>query len=75
MSKLLEDKEGNTSSKRLAGFIISGVGLSSLLFLGIFSIFRVIKDPSTAMESFKTILYVGSGLLGLGVFEHFGGKK
>lgn len=75
MSKLLEDKDGNASSKRVAGFVISGVGLTGLVFLGIYSIFNVIKDPSTAMESFRTILYVGGGLLGIGVLEFLGGKK
>jgi len=74
MSKVFEDKDGNTSSKRIAGFIISGVGLIALLALGIISMFRVIKDPSTAMESFKTILIVGGGLLGVGVFEFLGKK-
>jgi hypothetical protein len=74
MSKLLEDKDGNKSSKRVAGFIISGVGLIALLALGIVSIFHKIEDPSTAMESFKTILIVGGGLLGVGVFEFLGKK-
>ena len=74
MGKLLEDKDGNTSSKRVAGFVISGVGLLALLTLGIVSMFKVIQDPTTAMESFKTILIVGGGLLGVGVFE-FMGKK
>lgn len=75
MSKLLEDKDGNASSKRVAGFIISGIGLLALLTLGIYSMFEVIKDPSTAMESFKTILIVGGGLLGVGVFEFLGKNK
>ena len=74
MSKLLEDKDGNASSKRLAGFIISGVGLLALLVLGVVSMKYEIADPSTAMEAFKTILIVGGGLLGVGVFE-FMGKK
>lgn len=72
--KLLQDKDGNTSSKRVAGFIISGVGLIALLALGIISMFRVIKDPGTAMEAFKTILIVGGGLLGVGVVEFLGKK-
>ncbi len=74
MSKLLEDQNGNASSKRIAGFIISGVGLVSLLALGVVSMFKVISDPSTAMEAFKTILIVGGGLLGVGVFEFLGKK-
>jgi hypothetical protein len=75
MSKLLEDKDGNASSKRVAGFIISGVGLIALLALGIVSMFRAIADPGTAMDAFKTILIVGGGLLGVGVFEFLGKKS
>ena len=74
MANLMQDKDGNTSSKRVAGFIISGVGLVALLALGVVSMFRAIADPSTAMESFKTILIVGGGLLGVGVFEFLGKK-
>ena len=74
MPKLLEDKDGNKSSKRVAGVIISGVGLALLVFLGIYSMFNTIKDPSTAMDAFKTILIVGGGLLGVGVFEFLGKK-
>ncbi len=72
--KLLQDKDGNTSSKRVAGFIISGIGLIALLVLGIISMFYKIEDPGTAMEAFKTILIVGGGLLGVGVFEFLGKK-
>lgn len=74
MNKILEDKNGNSSSKRLAGFIVCGVGLVALLGLGIVSMFKTIEDPATAMEAFKTILIVGGGLLGVGVLEFFGKK-
>ena len=73
--KLLQDKDGNTSSKRVAGFITMGAGLLLLLTVGILSMFREIADPGTSMEAGKTILIVGGGLLGVGVFEFFGGKK
>ena len=75
MSGILKDQNGNTSSKRIAGFIIAGVGLLCLVGLGITSMFYKIEDPGTAMEAFKTILIVGGGLLGVGVFEFLGGKK
>lgn len=75
MNDILKDQNGNTSSKRVAGFIISGVGLVGLVALGVVSIFNKIEDPGTAMEAFKTILIVGGGLLGVGVFEFLGGKK
>jgi len=74
MSKLLEDSNGNTSSKRVAGFIVGGVGLAGLMAIGIVSIFRVISDPATALESFKTILIIGCSLLGIGVVEFLGKK-
>lgn len=75
MGNLLKDKEGNTSSKRVAGFIISGIGLVALLTLGVVSMFHKIEDPATAMEAFKTILIVGGSLLGVGVLEFLGNKK
>jgi hypothetical protein len=75
MGNILKDQNGNTSSKRVAGFIIAGIGLAGLVVLGVVSMFQKIEDPGTAMESFKTILIVGGGLLGVGVFEFLGGKK
>ena len=74
MNKILEDQNGNKSSKRIAGFIISGIGLALLLTVGIVSIFKLIADPSTAMEAGKTILIVGGSLLGVSVFEFLGNK-
>ena len=75
MSGILKDQNGNTSSKRVAGFIISGVGLLGLVVLGVVSMFQKITDPGTAMEAFKTVLIVGAGLLGVSVVEFLGGKK
>ena len=72
--KLLQDSNGNTSSKRVAGFIISGVGLAGLTAIGIVSLVHKVTDPATAMEAFKTILIVGGGLLGVGVVEFLGKK-
>ena len=72
--KLLQDKDGNTSSKRVAGFIISSCGLVLLLIVGFMSIKTEIADPETAMESGKTLLIVGCGLLGVGVVEFLGKK-
>ncbi len=72
--KLLQDKDGNTSSKRVAGFIISGCGLALLLIVGFMSIKTKVIDPETAMESGKTLLIVGCGLLGVGVVEFLGKK-
>ena len=74
MSKLLEDSNGNLSSKRVAGYICGGIGLAGLVAVGVVSIFRTIEDPGTALESFKTVLIVGGSLLGIGVAEFFGQK-
>ena len=71
----LKDQNGNLSSKRITGFIGFIVGLILLAFTGIFSLFRMPVQAETAIECFKTILYVSGGLLGVGVFEFFGKKK
>lgn len=75
MSGLLQDSNGNKSSKRVVGSIVAGAGLLLLLSIGVASIFTIVKDPGTAMESGKTILIVGAGLLGVSVVEFFGAKK
>ena len=74
-NSVMQDKDGNKSSKRLAGFILSGIGVAGLIAIGVTSIFSAIADPGTAMEAFKTILIVGGGLLGIGVFEFMGKKS
>lgn len=73
--KFLEDQNGNLSSKRVVGAIGFLVGLLLLAFTGVFSIFKTPAAASTAIECFKTILYVSGGLIGVGVFEFFGVKK
>ena len=75
MSKLLEDKDGNKSSKRVAGFIVGGCGLALIMAVGVTSLFMKIADPETALESGKILLVVGAGLLGIGVVEFFGKKS
>ena len=75
VSGIFKDQNGNTSSKRIAGFIISGVGLIGLVIIGFVSMKYKIEDPGTAMEAFKTVLIVGAGLLGVSVVEFLGGKK
>lgn len=72
--KLFQDSNGNTSSKRIAGVVIAGCGLILLLIVGFMSIKMEISDPETAMESGKTLLIVGCGLLGVGVVEFLGKK-
>ena len=75
MSKLLEDRDGSTSSKRVAGYVIAGAGLSLLLVIGVLSIWKKTLDPDTAIQVGKILIVTGSALLGVGVIEFLGGKK
>lgn len=73
--EITKDSNGKDSSRRIAGFIVSAVGLIFLLVVGAFAIFNPIGDPSTALEVGKIIFIGGLSLLGIGVFEFFGGRK
>lgn len=75
MSNITKDSNGKDSSRRIAGFVVSGVGLSFLVAVGVTAIFRPIGDSATALEVGKIIFVGGLSLLGIGVFEFFGGKK
>lgn len=70
-NKLLQDSDGNTSSKRVAGYIAGGFGLALIVAVGIVSMFTVLKDPSTTIDAGKTLIYVAAILLGIGTFEKF----
>ena len=72
--KVLQDSDGNTSSKSVFGAIVLIVGLIGHLFLGIFSIFSIAADPATAVASFNTMMFVGGGLLGVSVLEFLKGR-
>ena len=67
--KLLEDSDGNASSKRLFGAILIGIG--GLMGVALFtaSLFIVVKDPTTAITTMNTFIFTGAGLLGIGVLE------
>lgn len=71
----LRDSSGNLSSKRIAGFSILILGSAYLLTIGVVSIYRVVADSSTALDVGRVLIYTGGGLLGIGVFEKFGGNK
>lgn len=62
------------SSKRLAGLIISGVGLLIMTGVGVCSFFFKLSDPGTAFNSGLALLSVGGGLLGLTIGEYIGQK-
>ena len=72
---VLEDQEGNLSSKRLFGAVTLSIGLICHIFLGAFSIFAQAVDPTTASTSFTTAMAVGGGLLGISVLEFLGKGK
>ena len=74
-NKILEDENGNISSKRIAGFITLSLALAMGGILFGFSIQKAIGDSQTALSVINTMLVVGGGLLGVGVFEKFGAKK
>lgn len=72
---MFKDQAGKLSGKRIAGAVIAGIGLILLIFLGVCAMFTDISDPDTAADAFKSILFVGGGLLGISVVEFFGPKK
>ena len=74
MSKMFEDKDGNKSSKRIIGASILTSGAFLLLAVGIASIFIVIKDPGTALDSGKALIIAGSTLITAGVLDGIGQK-
>ena len=71
-NSLLQDREGNTSSKRVAGFILLGIGVVYYLAIGVTSIFKPVADPTTALAVGSTLIITGAGLLGISVVEFLG---
>jgi hypothetical protein len=69
MNKLLEDCNGNKSSKRLLGATLLCTGILFSILLFAFSLFKSAADASTAMSVINVLLLSGGGLLGIGVFE------
>lgn len=63
------DKNGDISSKRIAGVVILSCGLLLLLAIGIMSIFKAIGDPTTGLQVGITLMSTGGTLLGIGTFE------
>lgn len=72
--KWYHDASGDVSSKRVSGVIILSCGLLLLMTIGILSIFKVIADPTTALQVSNTLMLTGGSLLGIGVVENFSKK-
>lgn len=68
-NKFLEDNHGNKSSKRLWGAIILLCGLVGSGILFWYSLEYGAKDADTASGIINMLLFSGSGLLGIGIFE------
>lgn len=68
--KILEDSEGNKSSKRLFGSILISLGSALHITLFIFSLLKKAVDPVTALGIANNLIYVGATLLGVGVVEN-----
>ena len=75
MSKLLEDSNGNLSSKRVAGYGCLGAGILMLIIGGFVSMKWKLEDTLTFIEVGKVLCLTGGGLLGIGVAEFFGKKS
>jgi hypothetical protein len=77
MNALTSGATGKTSSKRLAGFIMLGVGILSRVAVVVLSYaFPDISQTAAplAMQATDPLFYMGAGLLGIGVFEGLGAK-
>jgi hypothetical protein len=71
---ILQDANGNISSKRIAGvctLATAGI-MAGILFY--FSISSGVKDPDTAIRIINGFLTTGGVLLGVGIFEKVGKK-
>ena len=72
-NKLLEDKEGNKSSKRVIGFICIGVGLLLAIIVTATYLIATLKGNEIDIEQlriiFSSIFAAGTALLGVGTFE------
>ena len=74
--QFLQDSNGDNSSKRLGGIFCLAQG--SLMKLGLFY-YSLNHKTVTSFEKLDgcadSLIYVGAGLLGWGVIEHFSQKE
>jgi len=74
MKTILQDSNGNKSSKRIAGISTLSMAAAMACILFGYSIAKPIGDPETAMNVINGLLMTGGALLGVGVFEKLGKK-
>lgn len=72
---MFRDQNGNKSSKRVVGFVLTAISSLFLLTLGVIAVVHKIADPATALDAGKTTLIAGVGLIGSSVVEFLGGKR
>ena len=72
---MLQDADGNTSSKRVVGFSMIGFAMLLALILFISCAFLELKNSPTMIEIIDSFLYAGTSLLGIGVLERFAPKE
>ena len=68
MSKLLEGKDGESSSKRVAGFLLV-IGILIIAGIGVY------KDPSQAANILWPIVSLAAVCFGATAIEKMGAKK
>jgi len=73
MADMFQDREGNTSSKRIIGFWVTVFGVGSLMSIIVNSLLWP-GNYDTALEAAKVLFGGGMALLGIGVFEFLGRK-
>jgi hypothetical protein len=74
MAEMFQDREGNTSSKRIIGFWVTAFGVGALMSIMVDSLIWP-GDYKTALEAAKVIFGGGLALLGIGVVEFLGKGK
>lgn len=79
LKKILEDNNGNQSSKRLSGILAMAFGLLTKLSLFYYNLFFS-SDKSFRIfdkldDCANSLLYIGTTLLGFGLIELFSRKK
>lgn len=74
MAEMFQDREGNTSSKRVVGAWCVGVGTAALVTVAVNSVLYP-GDYKTALEAAEFLFGGGLGILGVSVAEFFGRKS